>query len=51
MIANIFAGLLMIAGGLFPLYFKLNNWWWIAGGVMIVFGAIVIYSSFRNTVI
>ena len=47
MIANLIGGLLMIAAGLFPLYFGLSNWWWIAGGVMIVFGGMVVYSGCR----
>ncbi len=47
MIANIIGGLLLIAAGFFPLYFKLNNWWWIAGGVMIVWGAMIVYSGCR----
>ena len=51
MIVNIILGLLMIAAGLFPLYFNLNNWWWILGGAMIVFGGMVVYSSFRTTIL
>jgi len=47
MIANIILGLILIASGLFPLYFKLNNLWWIAGGAMIIFGGMVVYSSCR----
>lgn len=49
MIANLIGGLIMIAAGLFPLYFGLSNWWWILGGAMILFGAVVAYSGCRTS--
>jgi len=47
MIANLIGGILSIAAGLFPLYFNLNPLWWILGGVMILWGLVVGYSTFR----
>lgn len=50
MISNLIGGLIMIAAGLFPLYFGLSNWWWIIGGAMILFGVVVAYSGCRETI-
>jgi len=48
MIANLIGVILLIAAGLFPLYFNLNPLWWILGGVMILWGLAVGYSSLRQ---
>ena len=48
MIANLIGVILLIAAGLFPLYFNLNPLWWILGGVMILWGLAVCYSAFRQ---
>ncbi len=50
MITNLILGILLIAAGLFPLYFNLNPLWWILGGLMILLGLVIGYSAFRTTV-
>jgi len=47
MIANLLLGIALIAAGLFPLYFNLNPLWWILGGVMILLGLVIGYSSLK----
>jgi len=49
MIAQLIASILLIAAGLFPLYFNLNPLWWILGGLMIIFGLVIGYSSLRTS--
>ena len=51
MIFNFLLGLFLIAAGLFPLYFNLNLVWWILGGLMMLVGLAIAYSSFRPTVL
>jgi len=47
MLAQLLGAILLIAAGLFPLYFNLNPLWWILGGLMILWGLVIGYSSLR----
>jgi len=49
MIADVLGVILLIAAGLFPLYFNLNPLWWILGGLMILWGLVLGYSALRTS--